>query len=133
MRGVLGVVFVVALASVFALCAPTTAQHGHRGNGMMDGGMMGGRGMMMGSDSAGGCPMMGMGMMMPRQVVPVNGGIVVVMGNKLIKFDEDLEKQKEVTLEVDEEALERMMERMRNMRSRMQQMTPPPAEEEEGQ
>lgn len=124
--------FVSGLVLVFSVAfvvSQTPDQHGHGGAGT-NGGMMGG-GMMMGTDSSGMCTMMGMGMMMPRQIIPVDGGIVVVMGNKLIKFDKNLEKKKEVTIEMDEESMRQMLEQMQQMRSMMQGMMQSPAPRQE--
>ena len=85
--------------------------------GMMDGkgGMMGmmGKGMMDGK-MMGMCPMMKS--MMGRSVVATNdGGVVVVTGNKLIKYDKDLNVVKEVELKMDMEAMKKNMDDMMKM------------------
>ena len=78
---------------------------GGRGMGMMKGdmdkgGMMGGK--MMG--------MMGMGSMMQKQIVATgDGGIIVAVGNKLIKYDKDLNVVKEVELKMDMEGMHKQM------------------------
>ena len=85
--------------------------------GMMDGkgGMMGmmGKGMMDGK-MMGMCPMMKS--MMERYVVATSdGGVVVVMGNKLTKYDKNLNITKEVELKMDMEGMQKMMENMKGM------------------
>ena len=85
--------------------------------GMMDGknGMMGmmGKGMMDGK-MMGMCPMMKS--TMERSVVATSdGGVIVVMGNKLTKYDKDLNVTKEVELKMDMEGMQKMMENMKGM------------------
>jgi hypothetical protein len=75
----------------------------------MKGSMMG-KGMMMGM-----CPMhsMMMKMMMGKSLVATeDGGIVVMSGNKLMKYDKDLNLKKEVELKMDMAGMQKMMERM---------------------
>ena len=120
MKRMLTLLAVTATIGTFAL-SPATAGPRKHGKGMMGGGMM------MGHDSTTmmgmGCNgMMGMGMMMPRQIVAVDEGIVVLMGNKLIKYDKDLKKVKEISLELDEEAMNSMMEQMNMMHSKYKSM-----------
>ena len=75
---------------------------GMMGKGMMDGKMMGM------------CPMMKS--MMERSIVATSdGGIIVVMGNKLTKYDKDLNVVKEVELKMDMEGMQKMMDNMKNM------------------
>ena len=60
------------------------------------------------------CPMMNS--MMGRSVVATNdGGVVVVTGNKLIKYDKDLNVVKEVELKMDMEAMKKNMDDMMKM------------------
>ena len=85
--------------------------------GMMEGkgGMMGmmGKGMMDGK-MMGMCPMMKS--MMERSVVATSdGGVVVVMGNKLTKYDKELNVTKEVELKMDMEGMQKMMDNMKSM------------------
>ena len=118
------------LIATLVVCAITGAlwyvyadESMHHGT-MMGGGMKGG-GMMTGTDTKtsmmGPCmgmgTGMGMGMMMPRQVVPVDDGIIVLIGNKLVKYDKDLNKKKEVTLEIDSAAIKSMVQHMQQMHS----------------
>ncbi len=78
---------------------------GMMGKGMMGSKMMGMMGM---------CPMMQS--MMQRQVVATSdGGIIVVSGNKLTKYDKDLNVVKEVEQKMDMEAMQKMMENMKSM------------------
>lgn len=56
-----------------------------------------------------GCPIMAS--IMERKVIATtDGGVVVVMGNKLTKYDQDLDMVKEVELTTDIEGLKKMME-----------------------
>ena len=84
---------------------------------MMDGkgGMMGmmGKGMMNGK-MMGMCPMM-KSMMDKNVVATSDGGIVVVAGNKLTKYDKDLNVVKEVELKMDMEGMQKMMDNMKSM------------------
>ena len=78
--------------------------------GMM--GMMGGKGMM------GMCPMMGgmMSSMMGKSMVGTSdGGVIVLAGNKLVKYDKDLNVVKEVEVKMDMEGMQKnMMDMMKN-------------------
>lgn len=60
-----------------------------------------------------GCTMMGM--WMPRMVVPVADGIIVVVGDKLIKYDKNLKKKQEVTIDIDVDELQKRMEKYRQL------------------
>ncbi len=55
-----------------------------------------------------------MKMMMPKSIVASGDGSVIVMvGNKLLKYDKDLNLVKEAQIKVDVESMEKMMEEMR--------------------
>jgi hypothetical protein len=59
-------------------------------------------------------PMMGMhpmhAMMMGKSLVPAeDGGVIVMMGNKLFKYDKDLNLEKEAELKIDTEDMQKMM------------------------
>ena len=89
--------------------------------GMMDGkgGMMGmmGKGMMDGK-MMGMCPMMGgmMSSMMGKSMVGTSdGGVIVLAGNKLTKYDKDFNVTKEVELKMDMEGMQKMMDNMKGM------------------
>jgi len=98
--------------------------HGMHGK-MMKGhmskkGMEGKSGMMMG------------GMMQKKQVVPTkDGGVVVVIGNKLYKYNKKLEKIGETTVEMSEEDMEKRMKHMKKMREKCMQMWEDEEEDEE--
>lgn len=82
--------------------------------------------MMMGNDSAGMMNhMLGMGMMMKRDVIPVADGIIVVLGNKLLKYDNNLNLKQELLLQLDERDMRMMIEQMQKMRSVYQEMMRP--------
>ncbi len=74
---------------------------GDKGKGMMGGKMMG---------------MMGMCSMMQKQIVATSdGGIIVAAGNKLTKYDKDLNVVKEVELKMDMDGMHKqMMDMMQN-------------------
>ena len=74
------------------------------GKGMMDGkgSMMGMHGMMM--------------KMMEKTMVPTSdGGVIVLAGNQLTKYDKDLNVVKEVELKMDMEAMKKNMDDMMKM------------------
>jgi len=74
------------------------------GGGMMSGGMMGsGKGDCMGSMGT----MMGM---MNSLVATSDGGVVVMIGNKLYKYDKNLNLVKEAEIKVDFKGMQRMLE-----------------------
>jgi hypothetical protein len=54
------------------------------------------------------CPMQGM-MMKKEMVAASDGGVIVMVGNKLMKYDKDLDLKKEVELKIDAEAMHQMM------------------------
>jgi hypothetical protein len=64
------------------------------------------------------CPMHGMmmkGMMEKSIIATADGGVFVLVGNKLIKYDKDLNLVKEVEIKIDMEAMKKnMMEMMKN-------------------
>jgi hypothetical protein len=129
MRGYLmmaGVVLVVAAASSYL------AIGGQQGNDPMGGGMMGG-GMMGGGMMNRGGPQQGMmgnnpnmmpmmrGMMAQGMaqsitqeglVATSDGGVVVLAGGKLMKYDSSLNLVKEVELKVDYENMQQRMQKM---------------------
>lgn len=122
---------IYVLTITLVLTGLTGLAHAQRPGGMHRGGMMGDSAMSRGDSAMMGCMGMGMGMgmMVPRQIAPVNGGVVVLFGNKLIKFDRNLNKKEEVTLELDEETMRNMIEQMQRMRSLHQEMMSAPAGE----
>jgi hypothetical protein len=75
-------------------------------------------GMMANGEMMGKCPMHGMmmkGMMEKSMIAAGDGGVIVLAGNKLIKYDKDLNIVKEVEIKIDREAMQKnMMEMMKN-------------------
>jgi hypothetical protein len=73
-------------------------------NGMRQGGMM---------DSTAMCGMMMMHFMKPSTAFGTqDGGFVVIMGNKIMKYDKNVELKKEVEMKVDTTAMRKMMQQM---------------------
>jgi hypothetical protein len=70
------------------------------------------------------CPMHGMmmkGMMEKSIIATADGGIIVLAGNKLIKYDKDLNLLKEAETKIDMEAMQKMMMQMMEKCPVMQQ------------
>ena len=64
-------------------------------------------------DSSMSCNMMKMHMMSPKAAFATSdGGVVIIMGNKMIKYDKDLNLKKEVELKIDSTAMNSMMQMM---------------------
>jgi hypothetical protein len=105
---VMGLVLLAAIGSYGVLAQPQSEQS-PMGRGM-------GRGMMQGPGGQGGmmCPMCGAmgGAMLQKSMVQTEGGVIVAMGNKLIKYDADLNKVKEITLDVDISGMQRTMQQV---------------------
>ena len=103
-----------------------SCMHGRMMHGkMMQGSMMG---KMRGHDMNG----MMMGRMMQKKVIPTeDGGVVVMMGNKLVKYNRNLKKKGEATIKMSEEDMEQMMKNMQKMRKKCMQMMSDEKEEEE--
>ena len=74
---------------------------GMMGKGMMKGGMMGM------------CPMHGMMMGKSEMVAAQDGGVIVMAGNKLYKYDKDLNLVKEAKVKMDMEDMQKMMAEMK--------------------
>jgi hypothetical protein len=112
-RGIaIGAVVLLAVIGSYSLLAQP--QPSQPGQPPMGGPM--GRGMMQGQAGQGGmmCPMcaaMG-GAMMQKTLAEVDDGIIVAVGNRLIKYDDDLNKVKEVTIDVDVAAMQQTMQQM---------------------
>ena len=95
------IVTVLILGSTGLCLAQMRGQKGHM---MGDKGMMGGMG---------GMPMCGM--MGKNMIATSDGGVVVMIFNKLYKYDKDLNLKKEVEVPMD-------MEHMKKMRMKMKEM-----------
>lgn len=77
--------------------------------------MKGMQGMMMGKEKMAMCPMHGMmmGSMMAKSIAATaDGGIVVMAGNKLSKYDKDLNLIKDVEVKMDMESMQNKMSQM---------------------
>ena len=85
--------------------------------GMMGEAMMGKKGGMMGGKMTGKMGMHGMMMKMmeKKMVATSDGGVIVLAGNKLTKYDKDLNVVKEVELKMDMEAMKKNMDDMMKM------------------
>lgn len=103
---VITAIFVVILGGLTNAHSCEKCKMGHK-EGKMGGAMME-KGMM------GMCPMMKS--MTERTIIATSdGGIVIVMGNKLSKYDKNLNLIKEVELRMDMEGMQKMMDHMKSM------------------
>lgn len=96
---VLGMVLAIICVGCAGMKCPLTGKHHTMGKGEM----------------WGCCPMhreMGMAMMKRTLVPTQDGGIALLMGDKLVKYDKDLNVQKEAELKRDPEGMRKMMEEM---------------------
>ncbi len=87
-------------------------------NGMngMNGNLMGdSSGLMGGKSGLGGT--LGLGLLMPGQMATVEDGIVLVVGDKLVKYDANLNKTSEKIIEIDSMSMQRTIRNMRRMQS----------------
>jgi hypothetical protein len=110
-------------AVLFGAAAQQGGQTGQGGMGAQRGMGPGAMGQHMGRmmDSSGmmdSCAMWGMGMMhmmKPQFVLATpDGGFVVFMGNKIMKYDKNLDLKKEVEMKLDTMAMERWKQHMQN-------------------
>lgn len=54
----------------------------------------------------------GAGMMMGKSIAPtMDGGVIVLIGNKLFKYDKNLELKKEVEIKIDVTAMKKMKQK----------------------
>ncbi|MCF8112713.1 MAG: hypothetical protein K9K21_02545 [Desulfotignum sp.] len=111
---------IVAIVTAFILTSVSICfaqesddQTGKMGTMMSGKSRMGRQGMsgqdMMGRDH------MGRGMMRISMVATQDGGVVVMIGNRLYKYDQNLSLKKETEISVDYEGLKGMMMKMQNM------------------
>lgn len=107
---VIAVALLAVIGSYSVFAQPRQSQPGQPPMGGM------GRGMMQGQAGPGGmmCPMCGAmgGAMMQKSLVEVDGGVIVAVANKLIKYDGDLNKVKEITIDIDVTAMQQTMQQM---------------------
>ena len=74
-----------------------------------------------------------MGMMMNKSMVATaDGGVIVMAGNKLLKYDKDLNLQKEVELKIDPAAMKAMMPGMMDECPALKKKIQEEAQEEAG-
>lgn len=111
---IIAIVMAFILTSVSICFAQASDdQTGKMGTMMSGKDMMGHQGMsdqdMMGRDH------MGKGMMSNSMVATQDGGVVVMIGNRLYKYDQNLNLKKETEIPVDYEGLKGMMMKMENM------------------
>jgi len=122
-RKIIGAVVVLMMAVVFcgvglkgcekkAQAAESTVKADMSKPGTMPSGMQGmmGKGQMMSM-----CPMhhMMMGSMMSKAIAPTeDGGVIVLAGDKLIKYDKDLNLVKEVEVKMDMDGMQKKMSQM---------------------
>ncbi len=97
---------VIVMAFILGLTVTCLAQMSGQEKGMMMGKCM--KGEMM-------CPMHRCGMMCKKMLATTDGGIVVMMCNKLYKYDKDLNLKKEVEIPIDMEHMKKMMMKMKEM------------------
>lgn len=112
----LALLVVIGSYAVFAMQQPAQPPMGReQGRGMMQGPM--GQGGMM-------CPMCGMmaGTMMQKSLVQAKDGFIVAVGNKLVKYDNDLNKVKEVAVDIDMNAMQQTVQQMMQACPMCQQM-----------
>ena len=89
--------------------------------------MMGQGGMMMGKDGMMGCRMCG-GMMGQASMVAMDKNLYVLAGNKILKYDANLNLVKETEIKWDMEGMMKMHQKMmENCPMRQQMMPKPPA------
>lgn len=123
MRKILSVMLAGILVTVFcSLALAEEKKESMTGKGMMQGGTMGQQGMMGGESKMmcqgkmkEMCPMhdMMMKQMMEREVIATaDGGVLVLLGNKMIKYDKDLNLVKEAEIKPDMEGMQKMMMQM---------------------
>lgn len=116
MKKGLSMVLAGLLVTVFCFLASAQEQEETMDNKMMQGGQMGEGTMGRGQGMVKGKKMMGMGMMMNKEIVATeDGGVVVMIGNKLLKYDKNLDLKKEVEIKIDTAGMqERMMQMKEN-------------------
>jgi hypothetical protein len=125
MRKVLSIVFVGVLVGVCFLALAEENKESNMDEQMMPGRMMDKGRMMQGHMvKRGNMPGMMHPMMMGQSLVATeDGGVVVMIGNKLQKYDKDLVLQKEVEIEVDMKGMwKAMKENMKECRSAHEEM-----------
>jgi hypothetical protein len=112
-RKISGIVLAGLLATVFcSLALAEEKKESAMGKGMIQGGMMGGKGMMMAKSKMMGMDNMCRMMMSKSLVATSDGGVIVLIGNKLQKYDKDLVLKKEAEIKLDMESMQKIMMQM---------------------
>jgi hypothetical protein len=94
---------ILTLCSAGILCLH--AQRSQNGDTTMQNG---------GNDSSANCGMMMMHFMKPGAAFPTqDGGFIIIMGNKIMKYDKDLNLKKETEMKMDTTAMRKAMQQMR--------------------
>lgn len=114
MKKAIGIILILALAITFSVFAAEKEQAETEEKVMMPGADMMQKGMMPGAGMMGG----GMGMMKPMpmgktMVATSDGGVVVMVGNRLYKYDKNLELKKEAEIKMDMPAMKHMIKSMK--------------------
>jgi hypothetical protein len=107
--------FLIAVLAIISASAIWVgiAQTGNNNNGSMGKGGMGGMGMGKMSDSTMMCGMMMHCMTLKNLAATSDGGVVVTMGNKVMKYDRNLTLEKEMEIPIDTTQMQKMMSMMR--------------------
>lgn len=114
----MAILIIIGLVLITAYTVLAQQQRMRDSNDMM---MQRGMGKMMGKGYDGKCPgmdcpmhkMMGGCMMMAKSMVATpDGGVIILAGPQLIKYDGNLNKVKEITIEVNTEAVKAKMKEM---------------------
>ncbi len=119
----IGHVLSAMLVALFTISsfAQNYQHYGPMGDGGM-GGMGGGMGGCMGGgmmDSSMCSNMMRMHMSVPKAAFPsADGGLIIIMGNKIMKYDKDLILKKETEIKIDTSAMKNMMHQCPSMKSK---------------
>ena len=108
----------IALMALFLVPAFAFSQEKSQGT---DTSMEMGKGMGMGQGM--GCDCGKMCMMMQKQMVAASdGGVIVLAGNKLYKYDKNLNLVKEAEIKIDVEGMKKMMGQMKEKCAKKMQM-----------
>ena len=139
MRRIFSLVLAVLLISAVSVLVFAQEEKSEMAQEQTEAGMMTGEGMMKKGTmmhkgkTMGMHPMHGMmkAMMAKSLVATEDGGVVVMVGNKLLKYDKYLNLKKEVEIEIDMEGMHKMMMQMKEkcpMSKKMRQESETPAE-----
>ncbi|MDR0306246.1 MAG: hypothetical protein LBI42_05320 [Chitinispirillales bacterium] len=124
--------FSLFFAFVFAVCSFAQGEHGDTtgSHGGGDGGSRdrGGKGREHSKEykQKSGCgSMIGCLSVAHTRIIPTNdGGVVVAIGNKLIKFDRNMRPKEEVVIEMSREEVQMSIQRMKDIMDMCKEMMP---------